>query len=55
MWRLGIGDSGGPAAMELYLRIEAARLEVSALQLGLPNRAPEQPDPEWTSSSPWHR
>ena len=34
MWKLGIGDGGGPAAVELYLRVEAARLEVQALRLG---------------------
>lgn len=55
MWRLGIGDGGGSAAMELYLRIEAARLEVKALQLGRRNRSFEESDPEWTHSSPWRR
>ena len=53
MWKLGIGDGGGPAAMELYLRIEAARLEVRALRLGRRNRLTEDTDPEWTESSPW--
>src|SRR4051794_1817207 len=34
MWKLGIGDGARPAAMELYFRIEAARLDVRALRLG---------------------
>lgn len=53
MWKLGIGDGGGAAAMELYLRVEAARLEVQALRLGRRNRIPEDYDPEWTGPVPW--
>jgi hypothetical protein len=55
MWKLGIGDAGGPAAMELYLRIEAARLEVQALRLGRRNHPTDDTDPEWTKCSPWKR
>jgi hypothetical protein len=55
MWKLGIGDGGGPAAMELYLRVEAARLEVQALRLGRRYQMIEDIDPEWTESLPWKR
>lgn len=55
MWKLGIGDGGGPAAMELYLRVEAARLEVQALRLGRRHHAADQSDPEWSESLPWKR
>jgi hypothetical protein len=55
MWKLGIGDGGGPAAMELYLRVEAARLEVQALRLGRRYRRIDEIDPEWTEPSPWKR
>ena|SRR5438128_7196816 len=55
MWKLGIGDSGGPAAMELYLRVEAARLEVQALRLGRRYQMIDDVDPEWTEPSPWKR
>ena len=55
MWKLGIGDGGGPAAMELYLRVEAARLEVQALRLGRRDRLTDESNPEWTDSSPWKR
>jgi hypothetical protein len=55
MWKLGIGDGGGPAAMELYLRLEAARLEVQALRLGRRHHLAEEIDPKSTESSPWKR
>ena len=42
-------------ANELYLRIEAARLEVQSLRLSRSlNRRPENP-PNWSESSPWPR
>jgi hypothetical protein len=55
MWKLGIGDGGGPAAMELYLRVEAARLEVQALRLRRPHPMTEETDPQWTEPLPWKR
>ena len=55
MWKLGIGDGGGPAAMELYLRIEAVRLEVQALRLRRRDCLTEEIYPEWNQSSPWKR
>jgi hypothetical protein len=55
MWKLGIGDGTGPAAMDLYLRIEAARLDVQALRLGRHHRSSEAIDPEWIEHLPWKR
>ncbi len=55
MWKLGIGEGGGPAAMELYLRVEAARLEVQALRLGRRYQMAEDIDPQWTEPLPWKR
>ncbi|HUP67644.1 MAG TPA: hypothetical protein VM145_05490 [Sphingomicrobium sp.] len=55
MWKLGIGDGGGPAAMELYLRVEAARLEVQALRLGRRYQVGHDIGPQWTEPSPWKR
>ena len=55
MWKLGIGDGGGPAAMELYLRIEAARLEVQALRLGQRYEKAQEIHPERTGPWPWQR
>jgi hypothetical protein len=55
MWKLGIGDGGGPAAMELYLRVEAARLEVQALRLGRRYQMIDDIDPERTEPQPWKR
>jgi len=55
MWKLGMGDAGGAAAMELYLRVETARLEVQALRLGRRYDKPQEIAAEWTESSPWKR
>jgi hypothetical protein len=55
MWKLGIGDGGDPAAMELYLRVEAARLEVQALRLGRRYQTIEDIDPKWIEPLPWKR
>ena len=55
MWKLGIGDGGGPAAMELYLRVEAARLEVRALRLGRRYQITDDIDPKWSALLPWKR
>ena len=53
MWKLGIGDGGGPAAMELYLRVEAARLEVRALRLGRRYQTMDDINPKWSDQLPW--
>ena len=51
---LGVGP-GNPAAMELYVRIEAARLEVRALRLRGGRISADQIDPKWTEQLPWKR
>jgi hypothetical protein len=40
-------------ARELYLRIEAARLEVQSLQLSRSLQPRRQPAREWTGLQPW--
>ena len=47
MWKL--------AAMELYLRIEAARLEVQAFRLGRRYQMTDDIDPKWSEPKPWKR
>jgi hypothetical protein len=46
------GTSRGEA-LELYLRIEAARLEVQSLQLSRSLRRREELDLKWTESAAW--
>ena len=51
-------DSSGAKrseAAELYLRIEAARLEVQSLRLSRSLKRRDQFDPEWTDLQPWVR
>ena len=52
-WRLDA--EAGPEAMELYSRLEAARMEVRSLQLGRLKVAPDDHDPKWASFLPWSR
>jgi hypothetical protein len=54
MWNLGEGAFQSPETMELYVRIETARLEIRSLRLS--RRAPDQPlsDPKWIEL-PWER
>jgi hypothetical protein len=40
---------------ELFLRIEAVRLEVQSLRLSRSLNPREQSEPEWTFSAPWDR
>ena len=41
------------AAKELYLRIEAARLEVQSLRLSRSLNPRPESNPEWVQSAPW--
>jgi hypothetical protein len=41
------------AAKELYLRIEAAKLEVQSLRLSRSVNPRPEPGPEWVQSAPW--
>lgn len=40
-------------ALELYLRIEAARLEVQSLRLSRSVQPRQEPSPKWTGLQPW--
>lgn len=42
-------------ARELYLRIEAARLEVQSLRLRASLKARKEKSPEWSEILPWQR
>jgi hypothetical protein len=53
MVRLELDPHGSVAAMELYLRIEAARLQVQALRLRRGEPADQQVDPNRTGIMPW--
>ena len=46
-WRLGITEGNNAEAMELYGRLEAARLEVEALRRGVWTRKPVELHPQW--------
>ena len=53
--RLDVQPEERSIAHELYLRIEAARLEVQSLRLSRSlNQRAEKP-PNWSESSPWPR
>ncbi len=51
----GLGPGCGPAAMGLYVRIEAARLEVRALRLRSRRIPGDEIDPKRTEQLPWKR
>jgi hypothetical protein len=40
-------------AVEVYLRIEAARLEVQALRLSRSLQQRQEPNPDWIEFQPW--
>jgi hypothetical protein len=49
--RLELREEQQAAGVELFLRIEAARLEVQSLRLSRQSRS--NPDPQWTSLAAW--
>jgi hypothetical protein len=49
------GDDGRIEAVELYARIEAARMEIRAMQLRRSLAGRQLFDPQWTESAPWQR
>jgi hypothetical protein len=53
LMRLSLDGETSVEAREVYLRIEAARLEVQALRLSRSVRQRLEPGPKWTESSPW--
>ena len=50
--KLGADGAPSPEMLELYLRIEAARLEVHSLRLSRSLHPRGNSDPEWTRSPP---
>lgn len=53
--RLDLCPNRIPGARELYLRIEAARLEVQSLRLSRSLTRRKDNGPEWTESLPWRK
>ena len=53
--RLQLSDDQRPLAQEMFLKIEAARLEVQSLRLSRSLNPREQSEPKWTVSAPWNR
>jgi hypothetical protein len=51
-WRMGLSGGGNADAMELYGRLEAARVEAQSLQLG-GFTASSQYSPAWIELLPW--
>jgi hypothetical protein len=55
LWRLLVNPAESPVAMELYLRIEAARREVESLRVRPNHPHADQSGPLWTKQDPWGR
>ena len=53
LFELDLGDAGAGDALDLYVRIEAARLEVQSLRLSRSIARRTEPGPEWTNLVPW--
>jgi hypothetical protein len=52
-WRMGLLDGNSVEAMELYGRLEAARLEAQSLRLGQFGAAQREYGPNWMDLTPW--
>jgi hypothetical protein len=52
-WRMGLIEANSVEAMELYGRLEAARMEVQALRLGGFAGAHSESHPEWLNLLLW--
>jgi hypothetical protein len=53
MTRLDLNGGQRTEAIELFFRIEAARLEVQSLRLSRSLQPRRNTDPNWTGSVPW--
>lgn len=51
--QLHLSQEDEATARELYLRIQAARLEVQSLRLSRSLNPREETDPRWTGPAPW--
>ena len=54
-WRMGLLDGNSVEAMELYGRLEAARLEAQSLRFGQFGAAQREYGPNWVDLTPWAR
>ena len=52
-WRMGLLEGDSVEAMELYGRLEAARMEVQSLRFGRFGTVPREYDPKWMDLVPW--
>ena len=50
---LGLAHIDGAEAMELRMRLAAARTQVRALQLGRPEDRSDEADPKWSNPPVW--
>jgi hypothetical protein len=53
LFELDLHDHGAAEALDLHVRIEAARLEVQSLRLSRSVAPRIEPDPEWSNLIPW--
>jgi hypothetical protein len=53
LFELGIPDEAAAETLDLYVRIEAARLEVQSLRLSRSVAPRVEPGPEWSNFVPW--
>jgi hypothetical protein len=51
--RLGLSCVQGSDAMELFIRLAAARSQMQALRLGRPDDGLEDADPKWSNPPLW--
>jgi hypothetical protein len=53
LFELDLENDAAADALDLYIRIEAARLEVQALRLSRSVTPRTRPDPDWTNLPAW--
>jgi hypothetical protein len=53
LFELRLPDEAAAEALDLYVRIEAARLEVQSMRLSRSIAPRIEPGPEWTNFIPW--
>ena len=52
-WTMGFLEENSVEAMELYGRLEAARMEVQSLRFGRFGTGSRKHDPKWVDLVPW--
>lgn len=53
LFELKLPEERAAEALDLYVRIEGARIEVQSLRLSRSNGSRTEPRPEWTNLIPW--